>query len=354
MPPTLLADEYGEVTNDLVNYYERVSACDVSMVITEPASVKPNEYGFSRQLCGNSQDSVTGLSRVSRVIRKHGVIPILSLFSPGINAAFSGNSSYVFGPSVFTHPKLEKSVRALSYEQIKATSASYLEAAITAWNSGFSGIEISGADGSLIQQFLSPLTNKREDDYGYRFYRGEKLILEIVKAIKKALPDLLCIYKLAMKDLIPCGKPLKDSVELAKNLEKAGIDLLHVTEGFPIGKPEYGEFISKTTPDAPFADDCQIIRNHVKVPLILSGKIATPDLAENLISQGKCDAISLGRTLNRDLDWLVKAKLNSENIRIRKCRRCIFCAAASNGCPDMNGIPFWSINLEHYRSRINQ
>lgn len=353
VPPSLLASPTGVVTAAMIDYYERIATTNVSMVITEGASVSGKDRFFTRQLCGNSQDAVAGLSRMAERIRVHGALPIIQLTHPGINSIPENSTNFVNGPSPFKHPRIKAKVIPFTYDQIKVVATTFIEAAFSAWNAGYSGIEISGADGGLMQQFLSPLTNQRSDNYGYKSKSGGKFAIEIIKAVKKSMPDFLVIFKLAMKDLLPGGKVLKDSLAFAQSLEKAGVDMLHLTEGFPIGKADYGFPTGRTSPEAPFADDCQFLKNQLSIPVILSGKISSPEMAKSIINQGIADTISLGRSLNRDLGWLQKAGLQDSCIKVRECKRCPFCTAASSGCPDMRGIALWNVNFEQYVPRRN-
>jgi 2,4-dienoyl-CoA reductase-like NADH-dependent reductase (Old Yellow Enzyme family) len=347
VPFSFLAGNEGEVTDRLALYYERLATTDAGMVITEPARVNQARY-FNQQLGGNENESVRGLSRITERIRAYQALPILQLTHPGINACPDRHNGLVKGPSSIELPRITCKVQELGYEEIRQISGNYLEASISAWNAGFSGVEISGADGNLVQQFLSPLTNHRKDDYGYRQNKGIKFVVDIVKAIRKAIPDFLLIFKIATRDLVPGGKTIEDSLSLAQALENAGLDLLHITSGMFFGRKDWEFPGGKTSPDGLFAQDSQIFKRHLRIPIMLSGKVSTPDLAENILARKSSDLISLGRTLNRDLDWLNIAKSNSELIKTRTCLRCLNCSAALNGCPDMCNITLWDLNLNKY------
>lgn len=343
VPPTYLASAGGAVTSQLADYYERIAATDVAMVITEAAAVDSNR-NHHLMLGGNENESVQGLSRLTERVRAYGSQPILQLFHPGINAA----APLVYGPSALQQPRIQAQIHELNYDRIRAISSCYLEASISAWNAGFAGIEINAADGSLIQQFLSPLTNLRKDDFGYQLNAGSKFSIEIVKAIRKAIVDFIIIVRISIRDLLPAGKSIEDSLKFISLLEAAGISALHLTSGLVIGPPDFHHPAGKSAPDAAFAGDARIIRHHTRLPLILSGKIATPDLAESLLDDNTADAVSLGRTLNRDLQWLEKGRIISDIVKVRPCLRCPVCSAARFGCPDMGGIPLWNLNLQKY------
>ena len=347
IPPTFLAGSHGQVTPELADYYERIAATDVAMIITEPAAVNSHR-AFSLQLAGNENESVAGLSKIVERIRAHDCLPILHVSHPGINALPEAETGNVYGPSSLELARIKNPISELSYDQIRKVSNSFLETAISAWNSGFSGMEISGADGSLLQQFLSPITNRRTDDYGYVNNFGFKFITEIFKALRKAVPDLILSFRLSARDLLPKGKTIESSIKLASILEGSGANMIHVTSGFPIGRPDFDQPGNKNHPSAIFAEDSMMIKNEVQIPVLVSGKISTPEIAETILKAKQADLVGLGKTLNRDLDWIKTGRINSESIKVRTCLRCISCCAAKTGCPDFKSIQAWAINLNKY------
>lgn len=353
MPVSFLARENGSCSTEMIQFYERIAASDTAMIITESASVSRNKF-HSLQLLGNENDSVQGLSQIAEKIRQQGATPILHLTHPGINAIPEPGTGKVFGPSAVSIPKIKNLINELSYNQIRQISGFFIESAVSAWNAGFSGLQISAADGSLFQQFLSPITNLRRDDYGFFANFGCKFIQDTFKAIRKAVPDLLLIFKMAARDLLPGGKSIENSIFLARLVANSGADAIHVVSGFPLGKPEREQPLGKNSPDGVFADDAAIIKNSVDIPILVSGKISTPEIGEKILQDGKADAVILGRTLLRDLDWLFKSRMNSESIKIRRCLHCIVCSAASHGCPDFDGITIWNLNLNKYLKGKNK
>jgi 2,4-dienoyl-CoA reductase (NADPH2) len=342
LPNSFLTDSDGCLTTKNVDFHQRIAEADPALVITEPVSISKERF-FAKQPYLNSSDAQIRLSSLAKAVRKAGSIPVLSIFHPGFNSFPKYSGMKFYGPSEIFIEYLNRQVQAFTYEQIGKIVTNFLEAAINAWNTGFSGIEISGADGTLVQQFLSPLFNKRIDSYGHSTNQGQKIAIEIVQAIRKAMPDFFLIFKISCRDLLPGGKPIKETADLARKLEEAGADLLHITSGFKMHMPDYESPVGKLAPPATFAAECQFLKNQLNIPVALSGKIDTPDLAEELIRNKVTDAVSLGCALLRDLDWLSKARMQSENVKIRKCKRCLVCSAPAYGCPDCKGIIFWKL-----------
>lgn len=332
-PPSLLCSEEGTVTAELLSYYQNISQSGVSAVIVEGAAINPAAKSWPKHLDISATDALGGLSRLVEKIRHCGALPILQLYHGGINA-FPTANSMVYGPSAVKLKGMRHEATALSKDQINQIIRDYVAGAIMAWNAGFSGIEIQAAEGSLLQQFLCPLVNKRTDQYSIKKNGGTSLLLEIVKLIKNATPDLFLIGKIAMKDLIPGGAGLHASIETAKLLKKEGVAMVHVTEGLIIGNPlKQHSALDKTAPASVFAEDSQILRHELKHPVILSGKIATPEIAESRLRREFCDLVSLGRTLNRNQYWLREAPLPTIK-KTSPCRRCEICLYATQGCPD--------------------
>lgn len=332
-PPSLLATEHGLVTSDLLEYYQALSASGVSAVIVESASVNTSARSWQKQLDISAPETLGGLSRLVEKIRHKGALPVIQLYHGGVNA-ISTNSRQVKGPGKTKLKGMNYEVLPLTAPEIDQIVRDYVAAAIMSWNAGFSGIEIQAAEGSLLQQFLSPLTNMRADQYGMQNQCGSLLLLQIIKGIKQAVSDMVLLCKLSMKDLAPGGTGISSVIQVAQLLKKEGIELFHVTEGLVIGNPlRRHTALDKTSPDACFAEDAQIFRNELNHPVILSGRITNPQVAEVRIKQGFCDMVSLGRTLNRYKGWLKDAQLQMPPLS-KPCLRCEICLSASQDCPD--------------------
>ena len=343
----MLMDDNGKISKRMVDYYERIASTEASLIITEPFAVDQEKF-IALQPTADDPEIVSALSRITERIRIHSSTPILQITHPGLNATGSAKKIN-FSPSPYKHSSIKYKIDPLSKNQIQKIARNFIEAAISGWNAGFSGVLINGADGGLIQQFLSPLINNRKDIYGYDNNKGEKLALEITNAINKALPDYFIIFKLSTRDLLPGGRSLNASLELAEKLFKNGVDAIEITSGFPIGNFDSSDSpTGRYAPEAPFAQDCHIFKQNLQKPIFLSGKINRPAVARKIIDNQVADAVVIGRSLNRDPEWLNKARLDSESIKTRLCKRCKVCSAASKGCPDMRELTFWEINLDKY------
>ncbi len=343
-PPSLLADSAGKVLPQMLTYYHNLADTDVGTVIVEAMAISVQGRAWSGQPGIFSSEMLNGLSRLVEKIRSRGAIPVAQLYHGGINAI--PVETVVLGPSPLQHRKINARVSEIKKENLVQIVSEYAEAAKIAWNAGFSGIEIQAAEGSLPQQFMSPLTNHRHDDYSTVANGGVLFLQQVVKVVKRAVPDLLLLVSLSLKDLSPGGCGLSSAIRAASILKGEGVDIFRATEGIRFGNPlQLNPALGKSAPDAPFAEDTHIFKNETGCMTVLSGKVSTPEEAVNRIKRGTADFIALGRTLNREPLWL-GGQLDSGLLQWQKCLRCPVCKAASEGCPDRPGINRWQLELK--------
>lgn len=338
-PPSLTCDFNGMVTADTVEYYQRLAETGVGAVIVEGAAISATAKAWVRHLDITSPDALPGLSQLTEKIRRGGALPIIQLYHGGFNSIpVAGKKPY--GPGRPALKKITAEIRPLSHEMIDQIIRDYAAAAMMAWNAGFSGIELQAADGSLAQQFLSPLTNSRDDEYGIKNAYGAMFARQAIRVIKSVTPDLALFMRISMKDLLPGGTSLHQAISMAKLFKQEGVDIFHVTEGLITGNPLLiHPAMGKNAPESPFSEDAQIFRIEVKHPLILSGKIGRPANADHKIARDFCDFVSMGRTINRSPGWPSYAQNLDDFSNKLPCLRCKVCVAASKGCPDRH-IPF--------------
>jgi 2,4-dienoyl-CoA reductase-like NADH-dependent reductase (Old Yellow Enzyme family) len=337
-PPSMTCSFEGLVTAEMIEYYQRLAETGVAAVILEGAAVTTNARAWTKHLDLSRPEILTGLSQVAEKIRRGGALPFLQLYHGGCNSIpIEGKKLYGVGKPLLK--KISADIRPLSQDMIDQIIRDFVAAAVLAWNAGFSGLEIQGADGSLIQQFLSPLTNSRDDEYGLKNANGAFFARQVIRGIKNVTPDLTLSMRLSLKDLLPGGYGIRQAVSTAKLFKQEGVDVFHVTQGLIVGNPlMIHPAVGKAAPEAPFAEDAQIFRHEVEHPIMLSGKLDRPTTAEQKISRNVCDFVSFGRTLNRN-PRLPAFAGKPEEFNGLPCLRCKVCIAAAKGCPDKH-IPF--------------
>ena len=205
------------------------------------------------------------------------------------------------GPSANAFGSLTKP-RALTVDEIHAIVDQFRDAAWRAYDIGFDAVEIHAAHGYLLSQFLDPLINEREDEYGGSFDNRIRILVEVVDAVRSVIPDTMpVLVRVSATDWAAGGWDLDQTVDLAKVLKKHGVDLMDVSTGgmipgvtIPV-KPDY---------QVPFAEQ---VRSRAEIPTTAVGLITKPKQAKKILKSGAADAIEIGRAALRDPNWPLRA-----------------------------------------------
>jgi len=194
---------------------------------------------------------------------------------------------------------------AMSNWGIHRTIAAYARCAELARKAGYDGIEIMGSEGYLINQFTTQQVNRRDDQWGGSVENRCRFPVEIIKAVRKAVgKDFIIVYRLSMVDLVEGGNTWDEVVYQAQAVEDAGVTLLNAGIGWHEARIPT---IVTSVPRAAFAFAPERIRSEVKIPVIATNRINTPEVAEDLLSRGVCDMVSMARPLLADPDFVNKA-----------------------------------------------
>lgn len=205
-------------------------------------------------------------------------------------------------PSALPHAEGDKVPHELKITEIEALILRFVEAAERALKAGFDIVEIHGAHGYLVDQFLSPLANKRTDKYGGSRENRMRFMLEIAEGIRRVWPDQNPVFaRLSVQDWNDEGWQIEDSVALAKELKARGVDLIDCSSGgFAEGRVKAGPLYQ-----VPFAE---AVRSGADVPTMAVGLIDDPRAAEAIIANGQADLVAFGRPALEDPNWPVHAK----------------------------------------------
>ena len=330
----------GTVSERLVRYYRQQAAGGAGMIIVEYAYV--DDIGAKSAHCHlgiSSNEHIPGLAWLAENIREQGAVPAIQIEHCG-RQKFLGTQP-ICAPSAIPWPKLwdQYGVQAvphvLTIEEIQDIVHAFGDAALRAKQAGFELVEIHGAHGYLLTNFFSPTTNHRTDLYGGSLENRMRIYVEIVRDVRKKVgPDFPVTIRLSGTDYEPDGFPIEDTIELAKVLEKEGIDAFHISGG------DHHTMIHQVSPMA--IDVChnvwaaEAIKKVVHVPVIASGSITLPEYAEEIIASGKGDFVGLGRPLWADPEWPLKA-MEDRPEDIRPCIRC------NEGCLERTFFNFKAI-----------
>jgi 2,4-dienoyl-CoA reductase-like NADH-dependent reductase (Old Yellow Enzyme family) len=336
---TRYPDSHGRVTSPLLAYYAHLALVGAGLVFVEAALVSPEGRGWSRELSAAHDECVPGLAEIAESIHERGAVPFLQIHHAG-RQGLPESDGTVVGASAIPCPILSRPVRELTTDEVKVMIEKYVKAAQRARQAGFPGIELHGAHGYLLHQFVSPLTNFREDEYRLTEPGISRFPLDIVRAIKQVEPGLAVSYRLSARDYLPRGLMLRGAKNLAKALEKAGADFLSVSGGMYASLHGPDSLLGRHSPQAVFRDDARDIREAVAIPVGVTGKIQSPGLAEEILENRDAHFIGLGRMILRDPEWITKCR-EGQGHAVRPCLLCARCKYHQKGCPDDGETPVW-------------
>lgn len=290
----------GAVTQELCDYYDaRTAGGYLGLVITEHSYISPEGKASANQVSISKDEDVEGLSRLVGVIHANGTPVIAQINHAGGAAKPEVTGCRVLAPSAVALPRKELIPEEMTRQDIQKLVQDFASAARRAKQAGYDGVEIHSAHGYLLNQFYSPLTNRRADEYGGKSVQSRlQLHLEIIEAVRKAVGAGFPIaLRLGACDYMEGGSTLEDAVEAAKLLEAAGIDLLDISGGF------CGYLRPGVTGEGYFGELTAAIKQAVKIPVILTGGIVSAAGAEKLLQENAADLIGVGRAIFKDASW---------------------------------------------------
>jgi 2,4-dienoyl-CoA reductase-like NADH-dependent reductase (Old Yellow Enzyme family) len=307
MPPmaTSKSEKDGKVSQSILDYYEDKSKGGyISLIIIEHSFITQAGKASNNQLSIADDSVVDSLKILAETIHKNGTKAVMQINHAGSAANAEVTGLKPAGPSEIKNPRTGNVPKELTREEIKNIVEEFRSAAIRTKAAGFDGVEIHSAHGYLLNQFFSPLTNKRADEYGGDILRRIKIHLDIIKAIRGAVgKEFTILLRLAACDYMEGGITVEHSQVAAREFEKAGIDILDISGGFNgytipgVENVTQGYFYPLT----------EAIKNQVSIPVILTGGITDVNVAEELLEENKADLIGIGRAIYRDSNWVRNA-----------------------------------------------
>lgn len=305
MPPmaTAKAEQDGSVSPGLVDYYaEKSRGGYISLVIIEHSYISPEGKASENQLSVAGDAMVPGLRKLAEAIHRNGSRAAMQVNHAGSAALTEVMKTTPLAPSAVQNPRRGDMPREMSRKEISNVVDAFAAASSRVREAGFDAVEVHSAHGYLLNQFLSPLTNKRTDEYGGPIENRIRVHLEVIEAVRSAVgPDFPVQVRLGASDFTEGGTTIEDSQAAARAFEKAGVDVIHISGGFigytPPGLAGQGYF-------APLSE---AIKSVVSIPVILTGGITEADAAERLLAEKKADLIGVGRAILADSTWAERA-----------------------------------------------
>ncbi len=315
----------GRVTPRLLSYLRHRAAGGVGLVVSEVMAVHPAGRGFQSELGIYDDSFLPGLAELAATVKKEGAAIAAQLHHAGRETFPQVIGEQPVAPSPLPSRAMGQTPRALSKEEIIDLVGCFAKAARRAKEAGFDAVEVHGAHGYLVNQFISPYSNRRDDIYGgdqdgrFRFAR------EIVREIKREVgPDFPVIFRFSSSELVRGGYDLEYILPLLTLLEEDGVDAFHVSCGV-YDSPGNPTCPGLHHPEGFNVDRASRVREIVSRPVIVVGKLHDPRLAERVIREGRADLVAFGRQHLADPHFLAKAAEGRyEDIR--------FCLSCNQGC----------------------
>ena len=299
----------------MASYFEARAKGGVGLIVT--GGISPNLRGwvapFSSKLTSK------------RTAKKHRLITdAVHKYDSKICMQILHSGRYGYHPfnvsaSNIKSPISKFKTKSLSERGIQSTINDFVRCSKLAKYAGYDGVEIMGSEGYLINQFIAKRTNKRNDKWGGEYINRIKFPLEIVKRIRLEVgKEFIIIFRLSMLDLVEGGSSWDEVVQLAKELEKAGVNLINTGIGWHESRIPT---IATMVPRAAFSWVTKRMMGEVSVPLITTNRINTPEIAEKILSNGHADMVSMARPFLADPEFINKAIANKSN-EINTCIAC--------------------------------
>ena len=340
----------GKVSTLLIEHYTRLADSGAAMVVVANAAVTSDGIISAQNLRVDRDEFIPGLTKLAGAIKRRGAIaclqlnhagrfakteqPLLPSPMDGSNLAFNVSSlknfmnffplEKRFNLTRYFLRQLASWRRAMTPEDEESIRLGFGDAAVRACEAGFDMIELHGANGYLLCQFLSSFTNKGQSGAGADFGSRTAFPLAVLREVKHRVPTHYPVgFRLLLREWVPEGIDLPEAIRWAKVLEKEGIAYLSATVG-TYNSMFAPEAIKKMNRPGYLRTDMKKLNHAVNVPTIISGRIIKPSLAEKLLTKGVADLIGLGRPIRVDLDWVNKAATENEK-EIQKCINCNWC-----------------------------
>lgn len=303
-----------------LQHYSRFAFSGLGGAFIEATAVSPEgRIGYGCTGIWND-DHIEGLKKITKIFREHNCRSGIQLAHAGRKASFlrpwdgakpietnDGNEKkwQTIGPSAIAVNADTPTPLEMSLDDINRVKEDFKNAAIRSIKAGFDMIEIHGAHGYLLHSFFSPLSNKRTDNYGGSLENRMRFGLEVVKSIKSILPDdIPLFFRISSVDGAENGTKFEENISYARELKKAGVDIIDCSSGGIGGSPVLTK--SKIIPgfQVPYSER---IKKEANINTMAVGAIIEPDQAEDIVTNGRADLIAIGRELLADTQWVYKA-----------------------------------------------
>ena len=328
MPPvsTNLAD-HGYVTDALVDHYTARAKGGVGLIITEVVTVEPTYTYLPGDMCCYDDTFIPGWEKLAAAVHQYGAKIMPQLFHPAYMAFNVPGTPRLVAPSFVGPSYAREAPRPITIDEIHELTRQFGDAAVRMQKAGVDGVEVHAAHAhGMLGGFLSPQYNKRTDEYGGSLDARMRFLLEVIAEIRERCgKDFIIDVRISGDEYTDGGLTLNDMIYVSRRLEKAGVDMIHVSGGTTIKR---GSAIPAAgTKQASHAALSREIKKHVTIPVATVGRINEAWIAEELIEDGAADICMMGRANLCDAEFCNKAAAG----RAEEVRPCIGCLRCLNG-----------------------
>jgi 2,4-dienoyl-CoA reductase-like NADH-dependent reductase (Old Yellow Enzyme family)/thioredoxin reductase len=326
MPPmaTNFATPDGGVNERHIAYYRRRARGGAGLIVFEHTGIARQGKAFPNMALIDVDGKIPGFRKLTRAVHEEGAKIFIQINHAGRQTLSSITGFPLVAPSPIPCPVRQETPRAFSREEISELIRAYADAAGRAKESGADGVEIHMAHGYLLNQFLSPFSNRRADEYGGSPERRLRAPVEVLRAVRERVgTDFPVTCRFSADEYVEGGLRIEDARKIAGELERNGADALHVSacvgaSWYLLHPPYYAQ-------EGIFVPLAAAVKSAVGIPVITVGRIRTPDLADRVVSEAKADFVAMGRALIADPDLPAKAEAGRPE-EITPCISCNRCA----------------------------
>jgi 2,4-dienoyl-CoA reductase-like NADH-dependent reductase (Old Yellow Enzyme family)/pyruvate/2-oxoglutarate dehydrogenase complex dihydrolipoamide dehydrogenase (E3) component len=321
---TEFADANGRLTERYIRYYEEKARGGWGLIIVEDNVIEPRGAGFKCVPGVWADEMMVEHKELTDRVHAAGAKIALQVYHAGRQTHSSVTGELPVAPSPIQDPILPETPRELETDEVKELVEKFAQAVRRVKDAGYDAVELHGAHGYLINQFVSPFSNKRTDQYGGNFNNRMRFPLEIIQRAKELVGhDYPITYRISAEELVEGGLTIEDTKVISMELEDAGIAAIHASGG--VYKSNAALCATTTMQTAAFSDFAKQIKRVVTIPVITVNKIVYPEVAESLLREGKADFVAMGRASIADPHLPNKTKAG-------KMDEILHCIGCRQGC----------------------
>lgn len=330
------ANTDGTLSDKLYDFYTDIADGGCGLIIMGCAAVSPDSLLYERSMKIYNKNHIVRLKDLSKYLHSRGTVPGIQLMNFGRQSITTYTNLPVYGPSAIPCPVKSKkdpnySIREMTIEDIQRVKNDFVNAAILAVEAGIKLIQVHAAHGFLLNQFLSPYSNLRQDEYGGTTENRARFIVEIIREIREKTGTSAAIdIRISADEFVDGGLTANDYEEIIPLLEKAGVDMINVS--FSVSETSGILFNQRKNPQGRYAYLAKQIKNYTTKPVGYAGFIADLTNGSEIMEKNNIDLIGIGRAQVAD-PFLVQKHLLKNEPAIRKCgydNHCLFSFSNEN------------------------